>query len=160
MRGHLEDADALVEHQIKKLFRAFKKSGTATIELVQRPHMPGVELRYELAVAVVPGWMTTSFSEPGDKAQYDANIAATRPLLESWVADTVLMAGSVAVVQRCDLIFEKPKRGRPPEFLLCIAVRRHNAARVGFTRTTRAVDAGGSGCPGPDHVQSAVSDEP
>ncbi|KQS66155.1 hypothetical protein [Modestobacter sp. Leaf380] len=155
MRVYLEDAEELAERQIKVLRREFEKSGTATIEVVRRLHVPGVELRYELLIGVMPGWMTATFTKPGQtRASHDANLAVTLRLLNSWVKDTTSMVGGKAPVVRCDVTPGRSVRGRPPELHLCLVARVPNAALDSLARTTRA-DQRGAGHVGlPDHVQS------
>jgi hypothetical protein len=161
----LSAAEEIIERQIVRLRRSLLRSGAATVEGVRRDHQPGSELRYELLVVATPGWVTAPAVPSGHKSKArgrvsdDANVANLHRIMEPWQRMTVLAAGSVAEVVRCDLAQDKTARGLPPEFRVQIVVRVPNAAHVGLTRTTRAVPEGVAGLPGVDHVQSAVNGE-
>jgi hypothetical protein len=154
--------DEIIERRFDRLRREVLTSGAATIEGVRRDHEPGSELRYELLLVVTAGWVTTPPVRLGeersapDKVSDDANVATLHRVLEPWLKRTVVAVDRVAEVVRCELTQQKMARGLPPEYTVQIVVRVPNAAAVGLPRTTRAVSEGGTGLPGPDHVQSAV----
>lgn len=164
MSDCLGAAAEIIERQIGRLRRSVLKSGAATIEGVHR-YQSGAQLHYELLLVVTPGWVTAPAVPPDDSSRAcgqvseDANVARMQRVLNPWLKTTALAAGSVAEVVRCDLTQAKTERGLPPECTVQIVVRVPNAARVGVTRTTRAVSAGGFGLPLREHVQSAVSGE-
>lgn len=165
MSVFMDDAGEIIERQIGRLRRGLLKSGAAAVEGVRRTHRREAELRYELLIVVTPGWVTASAPAPSNEpgacgtVSDDANVAALQRVMETWLKTTALAAGSVAEVVRCDMTQDETERGLPPECRVQILVRVPNTAGVGLTGTTRVVQAGGSGPPDPDHVQSAVSGE-